>query len=236
MLARSITRRTLTSARAIHTTRPSLGFMDWLSFKKEEKVKQESTQDVIKKVEEDKVEVTKVDKIEFIGVDADPRDSMTLGERLKGFHIQHWLNKDKVSSLEALDNILITSFNELTNKQVSDLSEIVLDDLQLRFEYTTKVQSLTGYIIPDFILTKASSADVLQKYFINQVFSGKILKKDPESLSHKELQNAGFTSSNVYVHTPVSNTAAKKKYKSLLKKAKKEQELRSEKLIEEARS
>ncbi|CAM9019350.1 unnamed protein product [Wickerhamomyces anomalus] len=212
------------------------GIMDWFDYKKEQKIKQESTKDIIKKVEDDKLEVKKVDKIEFIGVDLDPRDSMTLGERLKGFHIEHWLTKQKISNVESLDEILISTYKSLTNEEISQVSEIKLDDLKLRFDYTLKIQELTGYIIPDYILTKSFNGVILQKFFINEVFSGKIFKKDAESLSHKELQQMDFKSDNIYIHTPVSNTSAKKKYKSLLKRAKKDQELKSEKLIEEARA
>lgn len=239
MLGRSITKQTLTHTRSIHTTRPVLGFMDWLDFRKTQKKKEPKpapTSEVIKKAEEGEIEVTKVQKIEFIGKDIDPRELLPISERLKGFQITHWLNKEKVNDPAQLDELLIATFQKITGKEVSSPSEIILDDLQLRFDYSVKIQEQTGYIIPDYVLTKASNASVLQEWFTKQVFTGKIFKKVPDSLSTQELKDFGFDSDNIHIHTPVSDGDAKKKYRKLLKKAKKEQAIKTEKLIEEARA
>lgn len=239
MLGRSITRQTLTQTRLIHTSRPVLGFMDWLDFRKSEKKKEPKpapTSEVIKKAEEGEIEVQKVQKIEFIGKDVDPRELLPISTRLKGFTVKHWLNSNKVSDPQQLDEILIKSFKQVTGKEVSSPSEIILDDLELRFKYTTKVQEQTGYIIPDYVLTKASNAKVLQEWFIKQVFTGKIFKKVADSLSTEELKTLGFDSSNIHIHTSVSDGDAKKKYRKLVKKAKKAQSIKTEQLIEEARA
>lgn len=235
MLGRSITSRSaITSTRFIHTTRPSLGFLGWLDFKKEQEKKPASTTEIMKKAEEDKLEVTKVDKIEFIGKDIDPRELIPVHERLNGFRIQPWLNKKKVT-VENLDQVLIEAYESVTKQKVSKPEEISLEDLQFRFDYTKKLQELSGYIIPDHILTRAINASMLQKFFIESIFTGLYYKKNPDSLSHEELKQKGFTAANIYIESPVSDAEAKKKYKRLLKKAKKQQTLKSEQLIEEAR-
>ncbi|CCH46009.1 54S ribosomal protein L13, mitochondrial [Wickerhamomyces ciferrii] len=238
-ITKQITRQSSGLVRSLHTTRPSLGFMDWFKMKKDQKevekkneIKPRATTEVIKDAEEDKIEVKKVNKIEFIGLKKDPRDELSLGERLNGFHIKHWLNKEKVSSVEKLDEILKNEYQSLKGgKKVKSLDDINLDDLQFRFNYTLKIQEKTGYIIPDYILTKAYSPNILKNYFIKEVFTGRILKKDPEHLSHTELS---YKSDNIYIHTPVSDHKADKKYKKLLKKARKDQLLKSEQLIKEA--
>jgi acyl carrier protein len=258
MLLRSqISKATTTSVRLLHTTRPAPGFMDWFSLKKsEEKKKQQKAvekpkdiNEVIADAEQGKIDLKKVEKIEFIGVKhrkgaAKGKFNLQTEEQIQskidelGFKV--WLNDKKVSNLEELKSIVVQSYNEVTNGSSAvenfKFDEVKLDDLQFRFDLTLKIQEKTGFIIPDKTLSDISNLQELISFFDytilgNKTYLQKILEKN--TLDVADLK---FESPNISIQTPVNSKQRKATYDELLSVAKKSQEYKAKKLIDESRA
>lgn len=225
--------------------------MDWFNVKKDQQKKKqvekaEDINNVIQKAENDEIVTKRVDKIEFIGrkskmaieaeeagVQGFKEDQRTVLERLNGFKVDSWLSKTKAESLDQFEQIIKDAYTKIEGEQVTDLQHIELEDLQLRFDLSLEVQKQSGYLIPDFVLTKAKTASDLSNYFETEILKGGAERRiKGDMLDISELK---FTSPNISVEAPISSREKKRTYKKLLKEAKLLQESRAEKLIEESR-
>jgi hypothetical protein len=205
--------------------------MDWFKMKKdqEKKEKPEDINSVMAKAEEGEIQVTKVDKIEFIGKKSAPVDSRSLSQRLNGFHVKHWLSKDKIVDQNQYNKLILDEYNKLTKKSVTQLEDVDLSNLNTRFQITKQVQAQSGRLIPDYILTKAINGASLSAYF------DKLLHGTP-SKEHLSLEQLQISSENVYLEPAVTSRERKSKFKNLLKEASLAQEQKTEKLIQGVRA
>ncbi|KAH3680575.1 hypothetical protein WICMUC_000249 [Wickerhamomyces mucosus] len=248
MLTRNISR--YNQLKLIHTTSKNLGFMDWFNYKKEQEQqiknnnktaveKPQNINEVISNVENNQIEFKKVEKIEFIGKIKNKIQLIPIDERLNGFKIDHWLNKEKILKLQDFEKLLIDTYNELIDdEKINQLDQINLIDLQLRFNYTLKIQSKSGYLIPDFILTKISTGKDLFDYFKDKkiiVNSNEInsISKFQNPL-HLNLSNLKFTAQNISIETSINSKQRKSNFKKLLKLAKFEEQNKIDSLIQQA--
>lgn len=225
---------TRTTVRRLHTSRVSYGFMDWFKMKKAEerkpKPKAEDINTVMAKAEEGEVTVTKMDKIEFIGKKSKkPQDTRPLAERLNGFHIKHWIAKEKVTDEAQFAKLIIDEYNKLVPNNVASVKDVNLANLNLQFQVTKQVQAKSGYLIPDLVLTRASNGQVLLDHF-DKLMNG------TQSKYHLTLDDIPVTSENVYIQPSVTSRERKTKFKKLLKEAKKAQDEKTEQLIQGVRA
>lgn len=219
------------SRRLLHTSSVQYGFMDWFSMKKDQQKKKEKAEDtskVIERAEKGEVQVTKVEKIEFIGKKKDPADLRPISERLQGFSIKPWLSKSKVTTADEFKNIILSNYTKFTKKTTDDLSQVDLKNLNLRFDLTKAVQAESGYLIPDYVLTKANDGSVLQQYFEQKILTGDYLITNPE---HLDIEDFEYSSPNISVKMNVTTKERKSKYKKLLKEAKAAQEAKAAELM-----
>lgn len=217
--------------RRIHTSRAARGFMDWFKMKQQQQKKKpaETLDSVIAKAEEGEITVTKLDKIEFIGKKGALKDDRPLAERLQGFHVKHWLNKTKMTDVTQFDKLIIDEYNKLTQSCVTQLDQVDLSNLNTRFQVSKQVQAASGYLIPDLVLTRASSGEALHAHF------DKLINGTPNA-HHLSIDDLAFTSNNVYVQPHVTSRQRKTKFRQLLKEAKLAQEQKTEELIQGVRA
>ncbi|KAH3683582.1 hypothetical protein WICPIJ_005429 [Wickerhamomyces pijperi] len=233
-----IARQTRGQARLIHTSSKRLGFMDWFQHKKDQESKQKvekakDIKEVISDAENNRVELKKIEKIEFIGKIKPDYESKPIEERLQGFKIEHWLNKQKITDSSEFQTLLLQTYTDLTQTPVSSLTEVNLSDLKLRFDYTLAVQSKSGHLIPDFQLSKLSTGAELFQYFERYLKTGEIHNYNPH---HLDLSKLEFTAPNITVQKPVNSKQRKTKFRALLKEARAEEASKVDQLIESARA
>lgn len=230
----------VSSARSIHTTSVKSGFMDWFSWKQKEDEKAvekaEPTKSYIEKLENKSIkpeeELLHLDNIEFIGLKTDPREKLPLEQRLKGFRVKPWLNKTEIKDLEQFKQLLLKKYEKMTGKQVTLISHIDLTDLEFRFKYTTEIQKLAGFIIPDLVLTQSYKGTGLVKFFEEEVLTGRIHKRFPDVKTVDEYE---FTAPNISIKKRVTLRARKLKLQAIEDEMNKRQELVSNELMKNAK-
>lgn len=240
-LMSTATRQIRSQSRLIHTSSQRLGFMEWFQHKKDQEAKEKSLEkakdikEVIADAENDKVQLKKLEKIEFIGKIKKEYDGKSIEERLQGFQIEHWLNKKKIQDPAEFEELLKNTYTQLTKIKASSLDHIDLSSLQLRFQFTTQIQAQSGHLLPDSLLSRVSNATDLLQYFNKSIITGAAANYNPHHLNLEKLKE-GLNAANVTVLPPVNSKMRKIKFKSLLKKAREEEQAKVESLIEGARA
>lgn len=240
--------------RLLHTSRPVNGFMDWFSLKKSEEKKKnqqpiekpKDINEVIKNAEEGKVELKRLEDVEFIGVKYRKGQAKNqfklkteedINNKIKELNYDNWLNDKKISTLKELESVVIESYNEATNSKLSSINfeEINLDDLDLRFNLTLKIQEKSGFIIPDKILSEVTNLKELIKIIDFKILGNKTYLQ--KILEHKtlDINDLEFKSPNISIQAPVNSKQRKQTYNELLATAKKAQDYKAKKLIDESR-
>ncbi|CCE64180.1 hypothetical protein TPHA_0G03400 [Tetrapisispora phaffii CBS 4417] len=221
------------SRRLIHSSVVRGDMMDWFRKNKKDSIKPvEDTKDIMRKIEEDggaavsaasqsestKGKVMKLNADNFIGEEIGYVDNRARKEAIANVRFNTWLTSHKVKDELEINEILISAYNEsvsdVSNAPVSEISDAVLkkdfDDLAFKFKFTKLLQSKTGYLIPDYLLTTMKTPLEFKDYFTQEILSGKQQRFKESEPNAIHLTNDTFKSKNIRVLEDVPGRFQKK--------------------------
>ncbi|MCL6404057.1 hypothetical protein EXT66_22770, partial [Pectobacterium carotovorum subsp. carotovorum] len=106
------------------------------------------------------------------------------------------------------------SCKEVLNSNVTETEPF--PDLATKFNFVKKLQSLSGYSIPDYELTVLNTPAEFKTYYMNNIISGKLLQyneKEPDAIY---LTKESFDQPNIRVTERVTSKSQKQKFSSIL--------------------
>ena len=237
------------STRHFHKSPISQDFFNWIkerskerAKKRQEAEKQKSTKDVMSEIEagkevEDSGSVTTLELIpeNFIGTFDKARHTIPL----ETVPFNEWLPKVKVTTEEGLNEVLVKSYNQVYDTNVSTVSDDKLSlpftDLQKKFEFCKAIQQGLGYMISDYQLTVLQTPIAFRDYCLVELISGKLARFNEKEPNAIHLTNESYTAPNIRVMEDVSVRERKEGFESILAEVNEMERVAREKAIEEAR-
>ena len=142
--------------------------------------------------------------------------------RLGNFKVNTWLNTKKITTVEQLDEILLSSWKEIdASTKITNIEELVkteLYDLNVRFQYFKKVQQQSGYSVSDLVLTGSSTIKILRSHFVHNVLSREAMSYNEKLPNALHLDENSFKDlPNVVIDKEIKRKDIKKKFNKLLK-------------------
>ncbi|CCD27389.1 mitochondrial 54S ribosomal protein mL50 MRPL13 NDAI_0K01980 [Naumovozyma dairenensis CBS 421] len=266
LLEKSIRNGNISLTRNFHVINsPSLDIMDWFKSRNkmkgegkdtegEESVKivnKRATKDLIQDIETRKDNKDDTDDTSlathklklipenFIG----RRNNRKVGSQNKRLYkdapFNYWLNKTKVQNETELEKIMESLLNEVNADK--ELMDEPLPDLVTKFKFVKELQAKTGYMIPDYQITIMNTPAAFKQYYIDNIFSGKLQRFKESEPNAIHFENKQFTAPNIYLvntvdERDISGKMQKKKYNKIIDEVRKMEEIRTKKIIEEART
>lgn len=214
------------SSRSFGSTAARPDFMSWFKRNKDttpaKPVKE--TKEIISEIESGrdlKAERSTVTRLElsdenFVGIEASEAEKGNRLEALKSVSINKWLSEDKISTGQQLEQVILESYQETYNMVPTEkeLSERFAD-LVSKFKFTKLLQSKSGYMIPDYQLTRLESPEQFRSWFEEKVLSGKLGKFNPAEPNAIDLSAIKFPP-NVYVAPDVKLSEKKEKINKII--------------------
>lgn len=206
------------SGRAFHTVSKKQDFMSWFRSKKQAKVRK--TKEIIEDIESGKkIGDSKTESSsKLLTLDLTP-DNIIGTRKVETVNLDdipwnNWLSSKKVKSPEELNQLITLSCKEVLNSNVNETDSF--PDLSTKFNFVKKLQSLSGYTIPDYELTVLNTPAEFKTYYMNNIISGKLLQfneKEPDAIY---LTKESFNQPNIRVTDRVTSKAQKQKFNSIL--------------------
>ncbi|CDH12059.1 related to 54S ribosomal protein L13,mitochondrial [Zygosaccharomyces bailii ISA1307] len=227
------------SARRIHITARRGDFFSWFKTKKEE-VK--DTKDIIKDIEAGKKVATdkgsriKLDLIpsNFIGEESLEVRKKSQERRVNSVTFNKWLSRSKVATEQELDSIIDESMQATTNSSHSSVSTPFVD-LVTKFKFTKALQTKTGYMVPDYTITVATTPLQFKDYFMQEILSGKLRRFKESEPNAIDLSNKDYGSPNVHIVSDINFKKQKRKFGKIIKKVHALEHDNLKRIVEEAK-
>lgn len=236
------------SVRCLHTTAITSDFMSW--FRKKQDKKQvtptKNTEDVISEIESGKANAVeeggkklKLTEDDFIGEELGAVDRNKREALIQSAPFNQWLSTEKTSTTEKLNSIILASYNKALSSQIEDIKDPALSSpfvsLVSKFKFTKDLQSLSGFMISDYQLTRLTTPLEFREYFTKEVLSGKLARFNDVEPNAIELDDKVFPT-NVYISKHPSVRDQKKKFSGILNEVQKLEAEAARRAIEEARN
>lgn len=204
--------------RSFHTVSERQDFMSWFRSNKRAKVRK--TTEIIEDIESGKEldDSTKDSSSKMLKLDLTP-DNIIGTRKVETVNLDdipwnNWLSSKKVESPEELNQLITFSCKEVLNSNVTETEPF--PDLATKFNFVKKLQSLSGYSIPDYELTVLNTPAEFKTYYMNNIISGKLLQyneKEPDAIY---LTKESFDQPNIRVTERVTSKSQKQKFSSIL--------------------
>lgn len=228
------------SFKRIHTTAKRQDFFSWFKTKKDE-VK--DTKDVIKEIEAGKkvsteeVSKTKLDLIpsNFIGEESAKTQKKALEKRINSVAFNSWLSRSKVATEQQLDSILQDSLQLSANGTSASL-DAPFEDLVTKFKFTKLLQTKTGYMVPDYNITTATTPLHFKDYFVKEILSGKLAKFKESEPNAIDLSNKDYGSPNIHIVADINTRKQRRKFGKIIKEVHALEHESLRRLVDEAKT
>lgn len=219
-------------------------FMSW--FKRNKKtpaVVEKDTKEVIDEIESGKtlpVENSTVAKLDltddnFVGVDISQLEEQTRSKMLESVPFNAWLSGDKISSEEQLSQVVVESYQETFGTVPTDEQLIGgFSSLADKFRFTKALQSKSGYMIPDYQLTRLQTPKGFQLWFERNILSGKQARYRESEPNAIDLSGIKFPP-NVYVVPDVKPSEKRQKISRIIEEVSALEAERERQAIERAK-
>lgn len=225
--------------RRIHITARKGDFFSWFKTKKEE-VK--DTKDIIKDIEAGKKVAT--DKGSRIKLDLIPsnfigEESLKVRKKIQercvnSVTFNRWLSRSKVASEQQLDSIIDESLQTTTNGSHTSITTPFVD-LVTKFKFTKALQTKTGYMIPDYKITVATTPLQFKDYFMQELLFGKLGRYKESEPNAIDLSNKDYGSPNVHIVADINSQKQKRKFGKIIKKVHALEHENLKRIVEEAK-
>ncbi|CUS20600.1 LAQU0S01e10308g1_1 [Lachancea quebecensis] len=234
--------------RSLHVSTSNKDFMSW--FKKKQTAKPsvpiKKTEEVINEVESGargaEVPLSRLKLTEdfFIGKNASDLDRRERQSRINEIPFNVWRSSEKLNSSDALDNILIESYNSTHSRsQVTGIADeklaLPFTDLAFKFHFSKAIQSATGTLITDYQITRLQTPIAFRDYLLKEVVSGKLAKFKDSEPNAIELAKGNYSSDSIHVVEDVRPHERKKRLSKILSEVEALEREAARQAVEEAR-
>ncbi|KAL3228969.1 Large ribosomal subunit protein mL50 [Nakaseomyces bracarensis] len=215
----------VTGRRYLHASAVRQDFFSWFSKKKKEPVHVQDqalvrpTKEIISEVERGEVAkdnlVSSKIKLDlspekFIGVTKLELKKKREQELFDTIELKRWLSEKCVETPEALEKIIDSAAREAGVEIGAPFP-----DIKSRFMFSKSLESQSGYVVPDHVLTGLKTGADIKKYFNEEIFSGKLARYKPSEPNAIHLTDETYKAPNIRV---VDNSVPIKERKLRLKK------------------
>ena len=211
--------------RALHTSDVRYDFFSWLKDRKKSKKEPvKSTKEVISEIESGNDVTEKNDNVStlelipenFIGTFDKKRNVIPLDT----VPFNRWMNSDSITTEEALNKVILDSYNEVFGMHLTDITDNTLGDsfkdITQKFKFTKLLQVKSGYILSDYQFTILASPNSFKEYYLKEFVSGKSLRFKESEPNAIHLDGNSFKAPNIRVIEDIPAKDVRIKYKKLV--------------------
>lgn len=237
--------------RTFHSTIRNEDFMSWFKTKKAEQnraKKVKSTKEFIADIESGKQGIDESgfqsdgskthSKQQLLKLELIPENFVGIRRvekvLLEDIPWNSWKSVDKVTNQEGLDKVIIESCKDILNPGAKETDQF--PDLITKFKFVKKLQSLSGYSVPDHELSKLTSPLQFKSYYNKNIISGKLLQFNEKEPNAIYLTKDDFKQPNIHLVETVTSKIQKQKFNQILKEVQSLKERETNKEIERLRS
>ncbi|KAG0654947.1 hypothetical protein C6P44_000609 [Monosporozyma unispora] len=208
------------NGRTFHTISIQQDFMSWFRSKKQAQAKVRKTKEIIEDIESGKEldESTTESSSKILKLDLTP-DNIIGTRRVETINLDdipwnNWLSSKKVKTSEELDQVITIACKATLGGSISETEPF--SDLVTKFNFVKKLQSLSGYTIPDYELTVSNTPAQFKTYYMNNIISGKLQQFNEKEPNAIYLTQDSFKEPNIRVTDRVISKSQEQKFNSIL--------------------
>lgn len=211
--------------RSLHTSNVRYDFFSWLKDKRKSKKEPvKSTKEVISEIESGNDVAEKNENIStlelipenFIGTFDKKRNVIPLDT----VPFNRWLNVDNITTEDALNKVILDSYNEVFGTQLTEVADKTLadtfTDITQKFTFTKLLQIKSGYILSDYQFTILASPNSFKEYYLKEFISGKSLRFKESEPNAIHLDGNSFKAPNIRVIEDIPAKDVRIKYRRLV--------------------
>lgn len=196
-------------------------FMSWFRSRKKEEARIRKTKEIIYDIESGKSidDPTRYTSSKILKLDLTPDN--IIGKRkeekidlINDIPWNNWLSNQRIKTLEELDKVINLSCKEILgeNFNIKD----TFPDLNVKFRFVKRLQSLSGYPISDYQLTILKTPNEFKNYYLENIVSGKLLQFNEKEPNAIYLTQESFNQPNIRVIERVSAKVQREKFNNIL--------------------
>lgn len=221
----SVIHTTPVLTRALHTSNVRYDFFSWLKDRKKSKKEPvKSTKEVISEIESGKDITEKNENVStielipenFIGTFDKNRNVIPLDT----VPFNRWLSVDRITTEEALNKVILDSYNETFGTHLTDITDNTLGDaftdITQKFNFTKLLQIKSGFILSDYQFTILACPKSFKEYYLKEFVSGKSLRFKESEPNAIHLDGNSFKAPNIRVVEDIPAKNVRIKYKRLV--------------------